>query len=720
MQYTRTDGKTFRDIGTPITDEIYIDGDYNACSVPFPYSSISICDYETKNPKISTGNGNQIPYSSNKNKYYLSAVGNETTQIYRNIYATIKLDSGDVVEKNIATVYYTDVIEHNGKKYDVKINIKEIRKTGTGEPEVCIRIGYKNEGVSANNKYNVSAYDEYAGTPFLTTYRNMAGCQVEIDLEYFVLDENENPYEISGVFALTELDNNQGIYVEDFFANSNNTFISGEKTTVETIKYKTINDSNNNPKGTYIYTSSDENILDSDPESDDAYILFTDTSKINMTFTMDSKSGGSGLRFVNDVIKNYHRIKTKVEGGTITPSINNIKDGENKTITYSPNNPSRQYLKSITIDGKEISTNTYKNSYTFSNINEDHDISVIYANKYVVTFDAKGGAPTPETQYVEPGNKATEPTDPTKRGYEFEGWKKTGDSTFYNFENSVNEDINLDAEWDPIIYNIYYVLNGGENDERNPSTYTIEDNIVFQPATREGYDFLGWYEDPEFTKKIDSISNRTEDITVYAKWKAKEDTGYKVEHYQEDDDGKYKLVVFEELTGETDEEVTAEPKEFTGYEENETHSERVPSGKISADGSLVLKLYYDKLRYRVTFEPKNDTKIDDQIVKYQEKAIEPTEPIRIGYEFQYWYYINENNKEVVYNFDDPVTHDIDLIAEWEPIQILEPDKIPDETIAQTTLPDAGNKVILGISIVILVITVVFGIKYFKLKNDMKL
>lgn len=268
--------------------------------------------------------------------------------------------------------------------------------------------------------------------------------------------------------------------------------------------------------------------------------------------------------------------------------------------------------------------------------------------------------------------------------------------------------------------NIYYVLNGGENDERNPSTYTIEDNIVFQPATREGYDFLGWYEDPEFTKKIDSISNRTEDITVYAKWKAKEDTGYKVEHYQEDDDGKYKLVVFEELTGETDEEVTAEPKEFTGYEENETHSERVPSGKISADGSLVLKLYYDKLRYRVTFEPKNDTKIDDQIVKYQEKAIEPTEPIRIGYEFQYWYYINENNKEVVYNFDDPVTHDIDLIAEWEPIQILEPDKIPDETIAQTTLPDAGNKVILGISIVILVITVVFGIKYFKLKNDMKL
>ena len=78
----------------------------------------------------------------------------------------------------------------------------------------------------------------------------------------------------------------------------------------------------------------------------------------------------------------------------------------------------------------------------------------------------------------------------------------------------------LKLYYDPIIYKIEYEPNGGKNDPRNPSTYTVDDKITFQPATREGYNFQGWYEDPEFTKPITGIENRTGDIKVYAKWEA--------------------------------------------------------------------------------------------------------------------------------------------------------------------------------------------------------
>ena len=261
-----------------------------------------------------------------------------------------------------------------------------------------------------------------------------------------------------------------------------------------------------------------------------------------------------------------------------------------------------------------------------------------------------------------------------------------------------------------------YVLNGGTNDPDNPTTYTKEDTIDFNPATREGYDFLGWYEDENFTTPIAGVSNRTGDITIYAKWEAKKDVAYKVEHYKETESGKYELVVTDTLSGSTNEEVTATPKTYTGYKENKTHKDRVEKGSIKADGSLVLKLYYDKIKYTVTFDPQNDSKIPDQIVPYQDKATEPKEPTKKDNEFKGWYYTNEEGKEVKYNFDDPVTSDVHLIGKWSPIPAKETPK--DTTPAPTPIPQTGdfNPVMVFSIIAIVTLAGVFGIKYFKLKN----
>lgn len=105
----------------------------------------------------------------------------------------------------------------------------------------------------------------------------------------------------------------------------------------------------------------------------------------------------------------------------------------------------------------------------------------------------------------------------SKTGYKFLGWydsqgnqmtgtwQYTGDQTFT-------------AKWQPQGYEITYELDSGTNNASNPAVYTIEDTITLKDPTKPGYTFKGWYLDADFTTQVTSISNKTGNITLYAKW----------------------------------------------------------------------------------------------------------------------------------------------------------------------------------------------------------
>jgi uncharacterized repeat protein (TIGR02543 family) len=70
------------------------------------------------------------------------------------------------------------------------------------------------------------------------------------------------------------------------------------------------------------------------------------------------------------------------------------------------------------------------------------------------------------------------------------------------------------------IYSITYVLNGGQNDPANPSTYmTSSPDIVFKDATKTGCDFEGWYRSSSYREKVTTIKKGSSgNVTLYAKW----------------------------------------------------------------------------------------------------------------------------------------------------------------------------------------------------------
>ena len=108
-----------------------------------------------------------------------------------------------------------------------------------------------------------------------------------------------------------------------------------------------------------------------------------------------------------------------------------------------------------------------------------------------------------------------------KTGYNFIGWY-----TEEEFENKITEigndeidDKVLYANFEPMIWNMIYNLNGGTNNSKNPSTYTTDAEVILYDPTRQGYTFKGWYYDYSFTNEVPMpfiapISN----TTVYAKW----------------------------------------------------------------------------------------------------------------------------------------------------------------------------------------------------------
>ncbi len=144
-------------------------------------------------------------------------------------------------------------------------------------------------------------------------------------------------------------------------------------------------------------------------------------------------------------------------------------------------------------------------------------------DKYVnITLDANGGKCDTSTLRLQSGKEYIIPT-PSREKYHFAGWYygnvqvKTEGNWLYDF------DLTLIAKWEPKEYKIVYKLNEGEiNNEKNPSTYTIEtslDELVLYAPTKDFSPFLGWYIDEELNQKITSIDPTLyEGITLYPKW----------------------------------------------------------------------------------------------------------------------------------------------------------------------------------------------------------
>lgn len=226
---------------------------------------------------------------------------------------------------------------------------------------------------------------------------------------------------------------------------------------------------------------------------------------------------------------------------------------------FTPNTYQIIYDTSIDTIGAENETVTYdseyvlatptRNGYTFNgwyighdkyttgtwNFDSDQTFKAVWSiNTYNITYTLNEGTNhvnNPDTYNVE--NDITLES-PTLYGYTFEGWYE--DSSFNGdpvttIAKGSTGDKSLYAKWSLTNFNITYVLSNGTNDDSNPSTYTIFDEVVFANASKTNYIFKGWYTDSSFKTRIKTIElNSIGDLTLYAKFNSQEQELWDIAH----------------------------------------------------------------------------------------------------------------------------------------------------------------------------------------------
>lgn len=143
--------------------------------------------------------------------------------------------------------------------------------------------------------------------------------------------------------------------------------------------------------------------------------------------------------------------------------------------------------------------------------NTDSGAMTLYAqytaNTYNITYETDGAQFNPNplsyTFNQNSGNIGLLP--PSKAGYTFVAWYDNASFTgneLSEIDVNIANDQTIYAKWQPDVYTITYVLDGGDNDENNPSSFTYDPNgadITLLPATKTGYTFNGWYNNDAFT-----------------------------------------------------------------------------------------------------------------------------------------------------------------------------------------------------------------------------
>lgn len=261
------------------------------------------------------------------------------------------------------------------------------------------------------------------------------------------------------------------------------------------------------------------------------------------------------------------------------------------------------------------------------------------------------------------GFALTLPENPTKQGYEFDTWYLDG--VVWIPPTNVTEDATVVAQFNPMPYNATFYLepDAEEDDYYDQYEVAFNDDIPAPAADPEktGYDFAGWSTDGVTVLDPLGVMD-TEGKTFYAVWTPAE-VDYKVEHYFQKVDGSFPAAAdeIEALTGTTGETAVATPKTVDYFTVNEGMS--TLEAEIAADGTTVLKVYYDRKATTVTVD-KNDGSDPETIDGLYEAPIDPAieEPTREGYEFTGWE--DEDGNPV----DVPTTmpgEDMTIIATWD-------------------------------------------------------
>ncbi len=264
----------------------------------------------------------------------------------------------------------------------------------------------------------------------------------------------------------------------------------------------------------------------------------------------------------------------------------------------------------------------------------------------------------------------------TKPGYAFKGWflEETFETEVKDLTGRTG-DFTLYAKWSQSDYNIYYELNGGENDPENPTNYNIDDEIVLKNPTKAGYKFDGWFKEDTFKTRVTKIAlGSSGDITLHAKWTA---IKYTITFNVNGGTGTIEKVVVEGTESFTLPDIGSVERNgytLTGWntKKDGTGTQYDLGAVVSAIGqstsatmSITLYAQWKGNTYLLCFDANGGvTDAVPREISYNESYGELPVATRDGYKFNGWYTQAVGGTKVSSSTKFTATENVTLYAQW--------------------------------------------------------
>lgn len=252
--------------------------------------------------------------------------------------------------------------------------------------------------------------------------------------------------------------------------------------------------------------------------------------------------------------------------------------------------------------------------------------------------------------------------NPSKTGYEFNGWKVNEDSELvkdYIIKHNSLGDISLEAIFTANVYKLKLDVNGGEDLDTKELEISYDEKFVLEEASRIGYVFDGWYNGS--IKVEDGTWKYLEDVTLVAKWKI---INYDIKYNL--DGGVNNSNNASKYNYESDDIIISEPTK-TGYTflgwtyDDKTVPVKEVIIKHNSIGDFELTANFQINTYYITYDVNGGNELDETVVG----VVYGTDfsliiPTRDGYQFDGWYI----NSTKFISGKWTKTEDITLTAKW--------------------------------------------------------
>ena len=240
-----------------------------------------------------------------------------------------------------------------------------------------------------------------------------------------------------------------------------------------------------------------------------------------------------GLFCINpkqEQVLNKYQVIFDTDGGNVMNALE-IEDGELISIPDAPTREGYEFVGWMIGDEMYDFNEEITGDVTLKAKWKKIEPDVTY---YTIDFDSAGGS-TVNRLILEANAIPTEPTSPTREGYEFVGWYFNG--VLFDFNLPLTQNITLTAEWvqieepeqpeNPVdpekpeenkTYTVKFNLNGASGSI--PSQTVKSGEKAKQPSNpaRSGYTFSGWRLNSANGKAYNFNSKVTSNITLYASW----------------------------------------------------------------------------------------------------------------------------------------------------------------------------------------------------------